>query len=80
MPSCVERIEDFCDPNPVQYFQCVIQSNPNPVALSNCLIQSGLYPKNPLIKHSTAVINAVWISISDSVEIFSKSSPILIRF
>jgi len=37
----VERIEDFCDPNPVQYFQCVIQSDPNPVALSNYLIQSG---------------------------------------
>jgi len=33
-----------------------------------------------LIKHFTAVINTVWISISDPVECFSKSSPIRIRF
>jgi len=43
--ASVERIGDFCDPNPAQYFQCVIQSDPNPVALSKYLIQSGLYPK-----------------------------------
>jgi len=42
----VERIEDFCNPTPVQYFQCLIQSDPNPEALSKYLIQSGLYPKN----------------------------------
>jgi len=36
--------------------------------------------KIPLIKHSPAVINAVWISIADPLEIFSKSSPIRIRF
>jgi len=42
-----EPIEDFCDPNPVQYFQCVIQSDPNPAAPSKHLIQSGLYPQNP---------------------------------
>ena len=58
----------------------MIQSDPNPVALSKYLIQSGLYPKKTLIKHSTTVINIVWISISDPVEIFSKSSPIRIRF
>jgi len=45
MSSSVERIEDFCDPNPVQYFQCVIQSDPNPVTLSRYLMQSSLYPK-----------------------------------
>jgi len=33
-----------------------------------------------MIKHSIAVINAVWISISDPAEIFSKSSPTRIRF
>ena len=43
--TSVERIVDFCVPNPVQYFQCVIQSDPNPVALSKYFIQSGLYPK-----------------------------------
>ena len=32
------------------------------------------------LKQFTAVINAVWISISDPVEFFSKSSPIQIRF
>ena len=32
LTSSVERIEDFCDQNPVQYFQCVIQSNYNRVA------------------------------------------------
>jgi len=39
----VEPIEDFCNPNPFQYFQCPIQSNPNLEALSKYLIQSGLY-------------------------------------
>jgi len=46
-PSSVEHIGDFCDPNPVQSFDCVIQSNPNPAVLPKYLIQSGLYPKNP---------------------------------
>jgi len=55
----VERIEVFCDPNPDQYFHCVIQYDPNSVALSKYLIQSGLYLKQTLIKHSTAVFNAV---------------------
>jgi len=33
--SCtsVERIGNFCDPNSVQYFHCVIQSHPNSVVL-----------------------------------------------
>ena len=78
--SSVERIEDFCDPNPVQHFKCVIQSDPSPVTLSKYLIQSGLYPKKTLFKHWTAVINAVWTSISDPVGILSKSSPVRIRF
>jgi len=78
MCASVEWIEDFCDPNPVQYFQCVMQFDPNLVTLSKYLIQSGLYPKK--LKHSTAVINVVWTSISDPVVIFSKSSPIRIRF
>jgi len=47
--TSVEQIEDFCDPNPVQYFQCRIQSDPNPVALSKYLIQSGLYPKKNFV-------------------------------
>jgi len=55
----VERIEDFCAPNPVQYFQCLIHSDPNPEALSNYFIQSGLHPKNPLIEQFTARINAL---------------------
>jgi len=65
-----EQIGDFCNPNPVQNFHWVFRSDPNPVDLSKHLIQSGLYPKNPLIKHFTAVINAVWISISDPIEFF----------
>jgi len=44
--SSVEQIEDFCNPNPVQNFHCVIRSDPNPVDLFKYLIQSGLYPKN----------------------------------
>jgi len=80
IPTSVERIEDFCDPNPFQHFQCVIQSDPNPLTLSKYLIQSVLYKKKTQIKHWTAVINAVWTSISDPLEIFSKSSPIRIRF
>ena len=76
----VERIEGFCDPNPVQHFQCVIQSYSNPVTLSKYLTNPVYIRKKTLIKHSTAVINEGWTSISDPVEIFSKSSPILIRF
>jgi len=56
----VERIGDFCNPNPVQYFHCEMQSEPNPVVLSKYLILSGFNP----------------ISISDPVEFFSKFSPI----
>jgi len=66
----VEQIGDFCNPNPVQNFHWVIRSDPNPVDLSKYLIQSSLYPKNSLIKHYTAVMNAVWISTSDPVEFF----------
>jgi len=32
--SSIERIGDFFNPNPVQYFHCVIQSDPNPFVLS----------------------------------------------
>ena len=56
------------------------QSYPYPEDLSKYLIQSGLYPKKTLITRFTAVINAVWTSMSDAVEFFSKSSPIRIRF
>ena len=66
----VEQIGDFCNPNPVQNFHWVIRSDPNPVDLSKYLIQSGLYQKNTTGKHFTAVINAVWISISDLVKFF----------
>ena len=55
---------------PIQYFNCVIQSDPNPVVLYKYLIQSSWYPKEPVIKHLTAVINADWIFISDPVEFF----------
>jgi len=68
----VEQTGDFWNPNPVQNFPWVIRSNPNPVNLSKYLIQSGLYPKKTLIEHFTAVINAVWISISDPVEFFQN--------
>jgi len=77
-PNSVEQIGDFCNPNPAQNFHGVIQADPNPVDVSKYSIQSGLYPKKALIKHFTAVINAVWIS--DPVEFFSKSSPNRIRF
>jgi len=43
--NSVEWIGDFCDPNLVQYFHCVIQSDSNPVVISKYLIQSGLYPE-----------------------------------
>jgi len=43
----IERIGDFCNPNPVHYFHYVIQSNPNPVVLPKYFIQSGLYPEKP---------------------------------
>jgi len=33
----VEQIGDVCNPNPVQYFHCIIQSNLNPVVLSKYL-------------------------------------------
>ena len=78
--NSVEQIGDFWNPNLAQNFLSVIRSDPNPVDLSKYLIQSGLYPKKTLIKHTTEVINAVWISISDLVEFFSKSSQIRIRF
>jgi len=76
--TSVQRIGDFCNPNPVQYFHCVIQSEPNPVVLSQFLIQFVLYPrKNHLIfEHFglDAVMNLVWnwISISDPVEFFQN--------
>jgi len=77
----VERMEAFCDTNPVQYLHCVIQSDPNSVVLLKCLIQSGLNPKIPLIEHLTGVINTVWISVSDPVELFfemqSAAVPVL---
>jgi len=78
--ASVEEIGDFCNPNPVQNFHWVIRSELNLIHLSKYSIQSGLYPKKTLIKHLTAVINSVSISISDPVEFFSKSSPIRIRF
>jgi len=40
--------------------------------LSKYLIQSGLYPKKTPNKHFTAVINAVWITISDPVKFFKN--------
>jgi len=70
LPANVERMGDFCNPNPVQYLHCVIQTHPNPEVLSKYIIQSGFYPKKTLIKHLTAVINVVWISVSDPVEFF----------
>jgi len=60
----------LCNPNPVQNFYWEIRSDPNPVDLSKYFIQSGIYPKKTLIKHFTAVINAVWISISDPFDFF----------
>jgi len=76
----VERMEAFCDTNPVQYLHCIIQSDPNSEVLLKCLIQSGLNPKIPLIEHLTGVIKTVWISVSDPVEFFSKCSPLRFRF
>ena len=78
--TSVEHIRDFCNPNPVQNFHWVIRSDPNPVDVSKYLIQSGLYRKNPLVKHYTAVINTgldihVW-----SGWFFSKYSQTRIRF
>ena len=70
MLTGVEQTGDFRNPNPVQNFHWVIRSDPDPLDLSKYLMQSGLYPKKTLIKPFTAVINAVWISKSDPVEIF----------
>jgi len=71
----VNQIWDFCNPNPVQYFRWEIRSYPNPVDLSKYLIQSGLYPKKTLIKHFSAVINAIWISTSDPFDFFRNPVP-----
>jgi len=79
-PTSVEQIEDFCNPNPIQNFHWVIRSDPSPVDLLKYLIQSCFYLKKILIKHLAAVINAIWISNSDPVWVFSKSSPIRIPF
>ena len=67
MTSSVEQIGDFWNPNPVQNFCWELWSDCNPVDLYKYLFQYGLYPKKTLIKHSSAVINAVWLSISDPV-------------
>ena len=67
-----DQIGDFCNPNPFQNFHWIIKSDPNPLDLSKYLIQWGLCPKKTLIGHSTSVINAVWISISDLVEFFQN--------
>ena len=69
-PHSVDRIGDFCNPFPVQYFHCVIQSDPIPVVPSNILSDSGLYPKKALIEHLNAVINEVCISTSEPVKFF----------
>ena len=63
--TSVEQIGDFCNRNPVQNFRWEIRSTcpniwSNPVYIW----------KKDVIKHFTAVINAVWISISDAVECF----------
>ena len=66
----VEQIGDFCNPNPARNFHWVFRSDLHPVDLSEYLIQSDYVRKKILIKHFTALINAVWISISDPVEFF----------
>ena len=73
-PVSVEQIGDFCNPKPVQNFYRVIQSDHNPVYLSKYLIQSGLYPKNPLIKNYTAVINNNHPRINVTSQLFVKKS------
>jgi len=45
VPTSTGWIGNFCNPNPVQYFHCEIQSDPNPIVLSKNLIQFGFYPK-----------------------------------
>jgi len=47
VPTSVEQIWDFCNPNPVQNFFWVIRSDSNPVDLFKYFIQSSLCPKNP---------------------------------
>ena len=75
----VERIEEICNPNPVPNFQCVIRSDPIRYYCLNIWSNPVDIWKKPLIKHLTAVINTVWISVSDPVEFFSKSNPIRVR-
>jgi len=70
----VERIGYFCNPNPVQYFNCVKQSDPNPEVLPKYLIQSGFHSKKTLIKYLTSVINAVWIRDDHGVGVDSCRS------
>jgi len=40
----VELIKDFCDPQAVHHFYCVVQSHSNPIALFKYLIRSEEYP------------------------------------
>jgi len=54
----------------LHHCHCVVRSVHNPEILSKYLIQSGWYPEKTLIKHLTAVINAIWISKSEPVEFF----------
>ena len=72
----VERIGNFYNPL-IQSNIFIVQSGPILIRYHcpNIWSNPAYYPKTPLIKHLTAVIYAIWISITDPVEIFSKSNP-----
>jgi len=77
----VERIGNFYNPL-IQSNIFIVQSGPILIRYHcpNIWSNPAYYPKTPLIKHLTAVIYAIWISITDPVEIFSKSNPIRVRW
>ena len=58
--NSVERIGDFCHPNPVQYFHCVIQFGPNPVVLSK-------FWSNPVYIRKKLWLS-IWLQFSSSFE------------
>ena len=73
--ASVEQIGDFYNPNPAHNFHRVIRLTCSDIWSNPVYIR-----KSTLIKALYCSGNAVWISISDPVEFFSKTSPILIQF
>jgi len=69
LPSCRRTLVSFY--NPVRYYSGSTAQLFYPIRFIS---------EKTLIKNWTALINPVWMSISDPVEFFSKSSPNRVRF